>query len=51
MPPPAKDVESPKPVHRKHFMFSIALSMHLIAVAGMLNAWNIKDVIACAILS
>jgi hypothetical protein len=49
--PHAKEVESLDPICRKNFMFYIVSSIHLIAVAGTPNAWNIKNAIACAILS
>jgi hypothetical protein len=51
IPPPAELVESPNPVWRKNFMFSIAPSMDSTTVAGTLKAWKIREAIACAILS
>jgi hypothetical protein len=51
IPPPANVLESPKPVQRNNFMFSIAPNIDSIVVVGMPNAWNIIEAIACAILS
>ena len=51
IPPPAYVVESPKPVRKKKFMFSIAPSIVLTAVRGTPNAWKIKEAMAWAILS
>ncbi len=51
MPPPANFVESPKPVLRKNFIFSIALSIEPIADSGTPKAWKTNDATGCAILS
>jgi hypothetical protein len=45
-PPPANDVELPKPVRRKNFMFLIAFNIDLIADGGTPNAWNTNNAIA-----
>jgi hypothetical protein len=50
IPPPAYVVESPKPVRKKIFMFSIAPSIVSTAVKGTPNAWKIKEAMAWAIL-
>jgi hypothetical protein len=51
IPPPENYAESPNPVRRKNFMFSIAPSIDSTAVVGTPNAWKISNAIACAILS
>ncbi len=51
IPPPAKILESPNPVQRKNFIFSIALSIVSTAKRGTPNAWKIREAMACAILS
>jgi hypothetical protein len=45
IPPPANDIESPKPVRRKNFIFSIVLSIVSTADIGTPNAWNIIEAI------
>ena len=50
IPPPANAVESPNPICRKNFMFSITPSMVSISIVGTPKAWNTNDAIVCAIL-